>query len=110
MTYERWQSLVGEIKDKFKAVSLSQEALSGGPGSKEVLEFVGPAGRIKLELTIRPRLLGKKTIYSKRIGSATTVDYEYDAKEKVFSLAAFRFVDASGQWQEINGSNFIGNF
>lgn len=107
MTYERWQALIGEIKDKFSNVKVSKIDLAEGSGNKEVVEFTSPAGQVKLELTVRPKVLGKKTFYSNRIGSTTTVEYEYDKEEKTLSLEAFRYDERGNNWQEIKADDLL---
>lgn len=107
MTYERWQSLIGDIQDRFSNVTVTKVNLTPGPGSREIVEFTSPAGRVKLELTLRPKILDKKTFYSNRIGSATTVEYEYDEQEKTLSLQAWRFSEPAGEWQEIKTDDLL---
>ncbi len=107
MTYERWQSLIGDIQDKFSNVKVTKVDLAAGPGNKEIVEFTSPAGRVKLELTLRPKILDKKTFYSNRIGSSTTVEYEYDEQEKTLSLQAWRLNERAGDWQEIKTDDLL---
>ncbi len=77
-----------------------------GPGERETVEFKGPLGRMKLIRTVRPLVLNKKTLYSKRGGSNTAVDYIYSDTETVTSLKAFRFDDSQNDWQEIDADSF----
>ena len=110
MTYERWQSLVGEIKDRFSDVNTSKADLAEGPGHKEVVAFKSPAGQVKLELIVKPRIVGRKSIYSNRIGSSTTVEYEYDTDDKVLVMRAFKFSEQTKDWEEIKTDSLLSVF
>ncbi|OGY51329.1 MAG: hypothetical protein A3J59_02575 [Candidatus Buchananbacteria bacterium RIFCSPHIGHO2_02_FULL_56_16] len=103
MTDERWQDILGHIKDKFEVLDHRTEALAAeeGPGSIEVIEFNGPLGRMKLNRTTKPRVLGKKIIGSKRIGSDTTVEYLYSDTEKSHQFGAYRWNEDEQTWVEM---------
>ena len=90
MTYERWQELREQLRGKFAITSQGQTELEPGPGHVEFLECNTPAGAIRLELGVRPKVLSKKTYYSKRMGAASTVDYKYDENEHTLTLKAYR--------------------
>ena len=107
MTYERWQDICESVKSKFKVQAEGQAPSEDGHGHVEFLEFNGPVGEIRLELAVRPRVKEVKTIYSKRMGSQSTVQYEYDESVHTLTLHAFRRV-AGGDWEEINSSTFAG--
>ncbi|OGY44899.1 MAG: hypothetical protein A2729_03915 [Candidatus Buchananbacteria bacterium RIFCSPHIGHO2_01_FULL_39_14] len=103
MTDERWQEIIGQIKDKFQISDQRTEDLpeERGRGSVEIVEFIGPLGRMKLERTTQPLVLGKKTIGSRRIGSQTTVKYLYSESEKIHKFKAYRFDENNNEWLEI---------
>ena len=100
MTDERWQEIIGHIKDKFEVLAHQTDALGDddGSGSVERIEFNGPLGRMKLERTTRPRVMGKKTIGSRRIGSETAVEYVYSDSEVTHQFMAYRWSDADQDW------------
>lgn len=103
MTDERWQDILGHIQDKFEVLDHRTEALAAdeGSGSVETIEFNGPLGRMKLERTTRPRILGKKTIGSRRIGSDTTVEYLYSDTETTHQFGAYRWNEDDQTWVEM---------
>lgn len=106
MTYERWQDLVNKVKTQFAIMGEGKEPLDGSPGTREFVEFESPNGKIKLELVRRPVILDKKTIYSKRIGSGTAVEYVYDDKEQTLTFHAYQWQDSVDDWQEIKADSF----
>jgi hypothetical protein len=109
MTYERWQALRESLKGKFKVSAEGAEELEPGPGHVEFLECATPMGQIRLELEVRPRVLEKKTYYSKRAGSSTTVEYKYDENEHTLTLKAYRLDSGSGEWVEVKPEAFAGH-
>lgn len=101
MTQEKWLDILASIKEKFTIEQNETLALEDSPGQKEVISFVTPAGKFKLERTVRPKVLDKKTTYSNRIGGQVKVDYVYSPDEMVDRLTAYRFDDATGGWLEM---------
>ncbi len=109
MTYERWQTLRESLKGKFQVSAEGTEELNPGPGHVEFLECTTPMGQVRLELEVRPRVLEKKTYYSKRAGSQTTVEYKYDENEHTLTLKAYRLDQGSGDWLEVKPEAFAGH-
>ncbi|MFA6410072.1 MAG: hypothetical protein WCW26_00640 [Candidatus Buchananbacteria bacterium] len=103
MTEEKWQGIIGQIKDKFKLVDQRIEDLpeDAGPGTVEIVEFEGPLGQMKLERTTQPLVINKRTIGSKRIGSTATVEYIYSDTEKVHKFKAYRLDPDNNVWMEM---------
>lgn len=103
MTDERWENLIGQIKDNFEVTNQRTEDLppEAGPGTVEIIEFIGPLGQMKLERTTQPLVIDKRTIGSRRIGSETKVEYIYSDTEKVHKFAAYRFDSNDGIWVEM---------
>jgi len=110
MTYERWQNLMQMVKDKFTITSEGREELDPGPGYAEFVECITPAGKVRLELLVKPLVAEKKFIYSKRAGTSATVEYKYDPKEHTLTLKVFKWNEASGDWEEMRGDNFVSSF
>ncbi|MFH1866655.1 MAG: hypothetical protein ABIJ81_01060 [Patescibacteria group bacterium] len=106
MTYERWQDITNKVKSQFQLLTEGKEPLGNSPGEREFVEFQGPQGKMKLELVKRPVVLDKKTIYSKRIGSSTAVEYVYDDKEQTLTFHAYLWSEPAGDWQEIKADSF----
>lgn len=103
MTDERWQAIIGQVKDNFEVLNHDTKDLSedDGPGSVETIEFSGPLGKMKLERTTKPLVLDKKTIGSRRIGSDTTVEYIYSDTEKTHKFTAYKWDESDQNWLEI---------
>jgi hypothetical protein len=103
MNDEKWLEVVGRIKDDFEVLADETQDMDPGPGSIEVIEFRGPAGRIKLERISRPIVTGQKVIGSRRIGSSTHVEFTYSETEKSHTVKAYRWDEARSDWSEIQG-------
>jgi hypothetical protein len=103
MTKERWNDIVGQVKDNFSIEEEGKEELpeEEGVGDRYFVVFTGPLGRMMLELVERPVILDKKTIYSNRIGSQTQVEYVYSEDEKTYKMHAYRWDEAANEWMEM---------
>ncbi|KKQ60294.1 MAG: hypothetical protein US81_C0025G0001, partial [Parcubacteria group bacterium GW2011_GWE2_38_18] len=107
MTKERWQEILGQIKDSFSIEEEGSEHLEEEGGVDiDFVVFNGPLGRMKLELISRPVVLDKKTIYSKRIGSNAQVEYVYSDHERSFKLMAYKWDESADDWIEMDAKNF----
>lgn len=101
MTLEKWESIIGNIKDNFKVEEQGNEHFDEHGGiDVEFIIFKGPLGKMKLEFITKPLVLDKKTFYSQRIGSKTQVEYIYSKDEKSRKFKAHK--DEDGEWKEIN--------
>lgn len=101
MNDEQWKETIGRIQDTFKVLNHEMVKDEGGSGDVEFIEFESPQGRMKLERTSKPRVVGKTTLGSKRIGSSVSVRYEYSPTDRVHTVKAYRWNEASGRWEEI---------
>ncbi len=110
MTYEKWTSLKGTLQDKFPGTQVGKEPLPDADGTKELVVCHTPIGQVKLEMLIKPRVIGKKTHYTNRFGAATTVEYEYDDNEKSYTFKAYQMSKVNGEWEEIKSDSFSGLF
>jgi len=99
MTDERWKDVVGKIKEQFTVVEEGEQELPEDPGVVSFIIFErAPGVQLKIERTVRPIVVGKKTIGSRRIGSETTVEYEYDPNETTSFVKAYTWNDAREAW------------
>ncbi len=106
MSPERWEQIKGLIKDQFDLLSERREPLSSGdPGEAEIMEFVSPAGKIRLEWTDQPLRVSSRALGSKRIGGDTTVIDEYSETERVHRFSAARWDAASSSWVTLRGAD-----
>ena len=105
MTEEKWEEIVGRIKDEFKGV---EHKTLDGEYENETLEeliFDGPAGRMKLVRKTKPRLLEEKTHYSGRVGQSTEIEKVYSKDEFVNTIDLF--CDEDGNWVPVDNSAFV---
>lgn len=107
MNDERWEGIIGKIKDGFEVIEHDTKSLDPDPGSVEFIIFQGPLGKMKLERTTKPLVLDKRAIGSKRIGSQATVQYVYSDTEKVHTFKAFKWDTTQDDWVEMEvGDSF----
>jgi len=105
MTKEKWLDLKQSISEKFGIESEEKKALEYAPDSVvESLIFNGPVGKIKLEWVSKPKVLGEKTSYSRRIGGNINVEKIYSEDERSEFIKAYKFED--DEWQEISTQTF----
>lgn len=107
MTNEKWQSILGNIKDNFtvEEEGKTHEDEMGGTDIEFII-FKGPLGRMKLELISKPVVLDKKTTYSRRIGAETQVKYIYSENEKSCKLKVYKWEEAQEDWVEMEAGMF----
>ncbi len=107
MTIEKWKETLGRVKDKFGMEDYGKEHIDDEGGVDiEYVVFESPQGRFRLEFISKPVVLDKKTIFSKRIGSETKVEYVYSDEEKMNKMMAYKFSEDSESWEEINANLF----
>ena len=107
MRPEKWENLIGDIKDKFEVEEHDKEHLDEQGGTDiEYIIFKGPLGRMKLEFITKPVILDKKTSYSRRIGSQVDIEYIYSEDEKTHRLTAYKWDTAQNEWIEIIADSF----
>lgn len=106
MTHDKWLDLKDKIKGKFGVENFNKSVLENVPDSiTETLIFNGPLGKIKLEWISKPKTLGEKTTYSRRIGSQVAVEKVYSQDERSEFLKAYKWEE--GEWQELSTSSFV---
>lgn len=108
MNDNQWQNLIFKIEERFSIddqhfEDIVIDELSTGEkikGKLETVEFKGPFGKMKIERETQPRVAGKKTFYSRRIGSRMAEDYVYSDEETVSKVKAYK-QNESGEWEKI---------
>ncbi len=107
MTVEKWQQIVGNIKDNFKVEESGKEHLEDEGGADiEYIIFAGPLGRMRLEFISKPAVLDRKTKYSRRLGAETVVEYVYSPDEKTHKLKAYKWDEGLSDWLEMEAKKF----
>ncbi|MCD4704741.1 hypothetical protein K8R66_01560 [bacterium] len=99
MNLEKWIETKNKILDNFDVSNQDTLQDEDKHGIKEIIEFKGPMGDIKLEMNIRDLILSKHSNYSNRIGSDMSVDYEYSDTEKTYRLKVYQ--KEGDEWQEM---------
>ncbi|MFW5888666.1 MAG: hypothetical protein ACOCVY_03045 [Patescibacteria group bacterium] len=108
MTPEKWQQIIGEIKDNFEVEKNEKERIEEEGGVDiEYIIFKGPLGKMKLEFVTKPLIIDKKTNYSLRIGSESNVEYVYSDTEKTHQLYAFKWDEENNDWMEIDAESMF---
>ena len=104
MNQEKWLNIKAMVDENFGITDQGKSALpeGQGPGELEFIEFNGPMGKMKLEFIIRPLVLGKKTQFSRRVGSKTKVDYVYSETEKTYKFNAYKWDESADDWRNID--------
>ena len=107
MDDERWEELVSRIELKLKICEKKSLTGSDGRTKIETIIFLGPEGKMKLERKSKPLVLDKKMHYSRRIGSALSVEYVYSPTEKVQRVQLFKWSEKEQDWEEIRLDRLI---
>lgn len=107
MTLEKWEEIKQKILSGFEI--FNQETLINEERYEniEIIEFLGPAGKMKVEWITRPKVIDKKTKYSNRIGSSVSVDYIYSPDEITHTFKVYNWSEPISDWQEIKTGAFI---
>jgi hypothetical protein len=109
MNLDKWKDIKLNIKEKFSIIDSGQdsEELDNDHQQKiDWIEFESPVGTVRLEFISSPKVMGKNTAYSNRIGSDMKVDYIYSEDEIVNHLKAYRYNEDLDDWEGIEASSF----
>jgi hypothetical protein len=109
MNLDKWKDVVSLINKNYKVLESSTYHLEKEGGVDiEYIIFEGPLGAMKLEFITKPLVIGKKVVYSNRIGSESKVDYKYSEKETSHKMKAYKWDDSREDWIDIDASSFAG--
>lgn len=114
MKQEKWEEIINTIKDKFEILEEKTEPLEMKidvdkkikTGNKEIIVFISPIGKIKLEYIVKPVITDKKELYSKRAGTSARTEYTFSDTEFVRRMEAFKYQSADKSWQKIDANSF----
>ncbi|MBU1036689.1 hypothetical protein KKF32_01470 [Patescibacteria group bacterium] len=102
---DKWQEIKEKIKNSMEVLDERTESNEERKESTEIIEFKSPLGKMKLEWVTRPKLLDKKTHFSRRIGGEVKVDYVYADNEFTHTLKIYQ-EDGSEDWQEMKSDKW----
>ena len=105
MTPDRWSDIRQKVLDSFEVLEQYTEDLE--PGTAEVIEFQGPAGKLQIRFHTQPKVLDKKTLYSHRAGGDVKVDYTYSDTDEVHYMQVRRWNTAQNDWEEMNAGGLF---
>lgn len=103
MTDEKWEEITSQIKEKFEI--LEEKTLPQGIGRVEYLVFKGPLGQMKVERTIKPKVIDKKVYASHRIGGRVREELVYSDSETIQTFKAYKWSEDNDDWVEIEAKN-----
>lgn len=103
---DKWEEIKGKIKNNFEVLDEHLEKNEKRKEDIEIIEFNGPLGKMKVEWITRPKVLDKKTQYSRRIGSDVSVDYVYSEDEVTYTFKVYKWSEIKNDWEEIDASAF----
>ncbi len=102
MYQRKWENLVDQIERVFGFIDHTTEEYPGRRLTVETVEFEGASGRMKLERSVKPVVLEKKTTFSKRVGSDVEIEYVLSDDEFVDTVKCYRWDKLARQWRQID--------
>jgi len=105
MSDDKWAELLDRIESQFGVLDRGDEVLEGASqGHREFVVFNGPMGKMMLERTTRPKVIGEKSFGGSKYGAGSGVEKIYSPDETVKIMKAYR--DEDGEWVEIDAGSF----
>ncbi len=106
MNKEKWDIILENVEKKFEVLDRGVDEEYGE--KTEWIEFNNPQGKMRLEWIEKPRMMGFKTVYSKRLGtSASKVDQVESNSEKVNFVRAYIFSEEKNNWEEMKADSLL---
>jgi hypothetical protein len=109
MNLKKWENLIFKVEENFGIDRQYQEEFKVGEtndgqkikGQKEVIEFKGPLGKMKLEKISQPKVVAKKILSSHRAGGRVAVDYVYSEQDQILKFKIYQKKSAQDDWEEL---------
>ena len=98
MLQEKWEELVDRIKSSAKILSHTKEPLEPS-GEAEILEFLGPAGKMKIVRRLHPKVKSQKILAHRKTEGAQ-IENVYSNTETVDEVLMFVWDDEVDEWRE----------
>lgn len=108
MTLDKWHDILDRVKEAFEIDDEGKYSIDEQGGVElEYVDFYAPMGLVRLELSCRPRVIGRKTSYSNRIGSEVDIEYTYDYNDLIYQLDAYLYNEQSDEWVPLEDPNIF---
>ncbi len=98
----KWENLLDKIERQFGFIDHTTEEFPERRMTVETVEFDGATGRMRLERTVKPVVVEKKTQYSKRVGSEVSIEYVFSEDEYVDTVKFYRWDRLARLWRPID--------
>ena len=102
MYQRKWEDLLDKVEKMFGFIEHTTEEYPERRMTVETAVFDGASGRVKLERTVKPVVLDRKTTYSKRVGSGVTTEYVLSDDEYVDTVRFFKWDRLAREWKQID--------
>ncbi len=102
MHQRKWEELLDRVEKMFGFEEHTTEEYPERHLTVETAIFDGASGRIKLERTVKPVVLDKKTSYSKRAGGEVSIEYVLSDDEFVDTVKFYRWDRLAREWKQID--------
>lgn len=102
MLQGKWEDLLDKIEKLFGFIEHTTDEYPERRMTVETAVFDGASGRMKLERTVKPVVLDKKTTYSKRIGGEVTTEYVLSDDEFVDTVKFYKWDRLAREWKQID--------
>lgn len=104
MTEEKWDQLCERLEEQYPELERYREDLEGEhAGFREVLEFEGPVGQMRVVRVSKPAVTDVQHHYSHRQGATASTEYKFSDTELTHKVHVYREVD--GEWEEMDASS-----
>jgi len=106
MSDDKWGELIDKIESKFTIIDRGREAIDDAPNAYvEFVMFESPMGKMMLERTTKPRVVGEKSLGGSKHGAGNRIEKNYSDTETVHTLEAFKEID--GEWEPFDVSGLM---
>ena len=108
MIDDKWEDLKDNLRQKFEVLEeltepdiMTDDLGNEIKGTKDIVVFNGPQGKMMLTRLVRPTILDKKSHYHKTQGGGALIEYIVSETETTSKLNLYTFNDISGEWAEL---------
>ncbi len=108
MYQAKWEALLDQIERLFGFLEHEIEEYPERHLTVETAVFDGASGRMKLERSVRPVILDKKTSFTKRAGSAVVIEYVFSEDEFVDTVKLYRWDRLAREWRQMDIADLTG--